>query len=102
MHFARRVNYAQFALKPAGESIDGLIPALPHREGNVPVKVQIDSRCCQGHGRCYDLAPGLFVDDEEGYGAVLGDGAVPPAQEHDARLAALNCPEHAIELVEGS
>ena len=65
------------------------------------MKMQIDSRCCQGHGRCYDLAPGLFGDDDEGYGTVLGDGTVPPGQEHDARLAALNCPEHAIELVEG-
>jgi ferredoxin len=66
------------------------------------VKVQIDPRSCQGHGRCYDLAPGLFSDDEEGYGTVLGDGAVPPSQEHHARIAALNCPEHAIELAEGS
>jgi ferredoxin len=65
------------------------------------VKVQIDSKCCQGHGRCYDLVPGLFSDDDEGYGTVRGDGAVPPEQENDARLAALNCPEHAIELVEG-
>lgn len=23
------------------------------------MKVQIDSKSCQGHGRCYDLAPGL-------------------------------------------
>lgn len=75
---------------------------LLHREGNVQVKVQIDPRSCQGHGRCYDLAPGLFGDDEEGYGTVLGDGAVPPSQEHVARIAALNCPEHAIELAEGS
>jgi ferredoxin len=64
------------------------------------VKVQIDHKSCQGHGRCYDLAPGLFSDDEEGYGTVLGDGVVPPSREHDARLAALNCPEHAIELAE--
>jgi cytochrome P450 len=49
------------------------------------VKVQIDARCCQGHGRCYDLAPGLFGDDDEGYGTVLGDGTVPPGQEHGAR-----------------
>ncbi len=66
------------------------------------VKVQIDANSCQGHGRCYDLAPGLFGEDDEGYGTVLGDGTVPPGQEHDARLAAANCPEHAIELVEGS
>ena len=62
------------------------------------MKVQISSERCQGHGRCYDLAPSLFGDDDEGYGKVLGDGTVPPAQEHEARLAVLNCPEHAIEL----
>jgi len=71
------------------------------REGNVLVKVQIDAKSCQGHGRCYDLAAGLFGEDDEGYGKVLGDGAVPPDQEHDARLAMLNCPEHAIELADG-
>jgi ferredoxin len=65
------------------------------------VKVQINSERCQGHGRCYDLAPGLFGDDDEGYGTVLGDGTVHPDQGQDARLAALNCPEHAIELEEG-
>jgi ferredoxin len=65
------------------------------------MQVQIDSTCCQGHGRCYDLAPGLFGDDEEGYGKVLGNGTVLPGQEHHARLAAANCPEHAIELIEG-
>jgi ferredoxin len=64
------------------------------------MKVQIDPGLCQGHGRCYDLAPGLFGDDEEGYGQVLGAGIVPREAERDARLAALNCPEHAIELVE--
>jgi ferredoxin len=64
------------------------------------VKVRIDPRLCQGHGRCYDLAPALFGDDDEGYGRVLGDGDVAPEAERDARLAALNCPEHAIELVE--
>jgi ferredoxin len=65
------------------------------------VKVQISSERCQGHGRCYDLAPGLFGADDEGYGTVLGDGTVPPGQEQDARLAVLNCPEQAIKLEEG-
>ncbi len=64
------------------------------------MKVQINSERCQGHGRCYDLAPGLFGEDDEGYGTVLSDGTVPPGQEQDARLAELNCPEHAIELFE--
>jgi ferredoxin len=66
------------------------------------VKVQINSQLCQGHGRCYDLAPGLFGDDDEGYGRVLGDGVVPPGEEQDARLAVANCPERAIELIEES
>ena len=35
------------------------------------MKVQIDPRSCQGHGSCYDLAPGLFGEDDEGYGEVL-------------------------------
>ena len=64
------------------------------------MKVQINPERCQGHGRCYDLAPGLFGDDDEGYGMVLGDGTVPPSEEHDALLAAANCPERAIELLE--
>jgi ferredoxin len=63
------------------------------------VKVQIDPERCQGHGRCYDLAPDLFGDDEEGYGQVLGDGTVPPDREREARLAVVNCPEHAIEVI---
>jgi ferredoxin len=66
------------------------------------VKVQIDADLCQGHGRCYDLAPGLFGDDEEGYGQVLHGGAVTSDSEADARRAVLNCPEHAIELTGGA
>ncbi len=63
------------------------------------MKVQINPRLCQGHGRCYDLAPGLFAGDDEGYGQVLSDGTVPTEAERDARLAVLNCPERAVELL---
>jgi ferredoxin len=66
------------------------------------MKVQIDSERCQGHGRCYDLAPGLFGEDEEGFGQVLGDGVVTSGQEREARLAVANCPERAVEIVEGA
>ena len=62
------------------------------------MKLQIDPALCQGHGRCYDLAPDLFGDDDEGFGQVLGDGIVPAEKEHEARLAVANCPEHAISL----
>ena len=64
------------------------------------IRVQIDSERCQGHGRCYDLAPQLFTEDEEGYGQVLGDGSVSAADEHHARLAMANCPENAIDVLE--
>jgi ferredoxin len=64
------------------------------------MKIRIDPERCQGHGRCYDLAPALFGDDDEGYGMVLGDGGVPPDLEREARLAVANCPEQAIELEE--
>ncbi|MEU8117958.1 ferredoxin [Spirillospora sp. NPDC049024] len=63
------------------------------------MKVQIDPKRCQGHGRCYDLAPGLFGEDDEGYGVVLGDGVVPEGAEQEARLAVANCPERAIDVL---
>jgi ferredoxin len=69
-------------------------------DGRNAVRVRIDAERCQGHGRCYDLAAGLFGEDGEGYGRVLGDGAVAPESEHDARVAAANCPERAIYLTE--
>lgn len=64
------------------------------------MRLRIDSERCQGHGRCYDLAPDLFGEDEEGFGQVIGDGPVPGERERDARLAVANCPEQAIELVQ--
>lgn len=64
------------------------------------MKVQIDSERCQGHGRCYDLAPQLFTEDEEGYGQVIGDGTVASDNEHQAQLAFSNCPENAVQILE--
>jgi ferredoxin len=66
------------------------------------VKVHIDAELCQGHGRCYDLAPDIFGEDDEGYGTVLGAGVVPAGKEHEARLAESNCPERAITVQEVS
>ena len=66
------------------------------------MRVSIVSTMCQGHGRCYDLAPDLFGDDEDGYATLTGrtaDGTIPPGSEDDAQLAADNCPVSAIVLV---
>ncbi|HEX3646978.1 MAG TPA: ferredoxin [Pseudonocardiaceae bacterium] len=62
------------------------------------MKVRINTDRCQGHGRCYDLVPDLFAEDEDGYSTVIGDGLVPADLVEDARLAEANCPEHAVEL----
>jgi ferredoxin len=62
------------------------------------VKVRVDGEKCQGHNRCYALAPTLFEFDELGYASAVGDGQVPADQEETARLAAANCPEFAIEI----
>lgn len=64
------------------------------------MRVQIDASRCQGHGRCFTIAPDLFDSDDLGNGFVLGDGIVPAGREDAARLAALNCPESAVSVEE--
>ena len=63
------------------------------------MKVEIDTELCHGHGRCYMLAPEVFDADDRGHGVVLVPS--PPADlEAKARLAAANCPEHAINVTD--
>jgi ferredoxin len=64
------------------------------------MRVSVDTSACMGHGRCYDVAPGLFEDDDEGYSLVKGDGQVPPLQASAARLAVRLCPERAVTLTD--
>lgn len=64
------------------------------------MRVTIDHDRCQGHGRCFSIAPDLFESDELGNGVVLGDGIVPADREHLARLAVANCPEGAVQIEE--
>ncbi len=64
----------------------------------ISLRVKIDEASCEGHGRCYALAPALFEPDEIGNASVLGDGIVPAGEEDRARRAVANCPEHAIAI----
>ena len=66
------------------------------------MRVVINSEKCQGHGRCFSIAPELFDSDDLGQGVVMGDGSVPVNQEENARLAQQNCPEYAITIIEES
>jgi ferredoxin len=61
------------------------------------MKVRLDSTRCQGHGRCYSVAPEIFESDEEGYGLVVSPSPGEAGREA-ARLAASNCPEQAITV----
>jgi ferredoxin len=64
------------------------------------MRVTVDSEKCQGHNRCFALAPELFDVDDYGTAVVIGDGSVPAELEEKARLAVANCPEFAIGIEE--
>lgn len=60
--------------------------------------IRFDRDACQGHGRCYQLAPSVWDADDEGYAVLRIDGEVPEELYDQAVLAADNCPEFAIEI----
>lgn len=62
------------------------------------MRVFVDEEKCQGHNRCFAIAPELFDVDDYGTAFALNDGVVPPELEDKARLAAANCPEFAITI----
>ena len=79
-----------------GDRALDILVALTGRAGEVVTKEELNGR----------LWPDVTVEESAlrvhiaGLRKVLGDGIVPREAERDARLAALNCPEHAIELLE--
>ncbi len=62
------------------------------------MRVIVDEEKCQGHNRCFALAPELFDVDDYGTAIALNDGVIPAELEDKARLAAANCPEYAITI----
>lgn len=60
--------------------------------------IRVDAEKCQGHNRCYAIAPELFDVDDYGAATELNDGVVPEGLEEKAELAEANCPEHAITI----
>lgn len=63
------------------------------------MRLRVDLEKCVGHGRCYELAPEVFDEDERGHCRIL-QANVPPALEKQARLGEANCPEVAIQIEE--
>jgi len=64
------------------------------------MKVLLDLERCQGHNRCYAIAPEIFDVDDYGMPVLLQDGVVPDGLQGKAALAIANCPEFAITAVE--
>jgi ferredoxin len=64
------------------------------------MRVLLDQERCQGHNRCYALAPEIFDVDDYGVAVLLNDGVVPAGLEDKARLAIANCPEFAISIAD--
>jgi ferredoxin len=61
------------------------------------VRLSINYGQCQGHGRCYALAPDLFEADDNGTGVVRVE-QVDLRDEPAARRAQGACPENAIRI----
>lgn len=60
-------------------------------------RLSVDAARCVGHGRCYELAPALFAEDQYGYSKVVQPG-VSGEQEVLARQAEHACPENAVRV----
>jgi len=62
------------------------------------MRVVLDVEACTGHGRCYTLAPDVFLADDDGHCVVIPTGEVPAEHEGQARKGVANCPELALRV----
>lgn len=62
-------------------------------------KLKVSSERCQGHARCFVLAPETFTLDEEGYAQII-EGREHSHDKENVRKAMRSCPERAIEIIE--
>lgn len=61
------------------------------------MRILLDTEKCQGHGRCYTLAPAVFDADDVGHCLLLVD-EVPEEHQVAARDGVENCPEQALTI----
>ncbi|ATP19427.1 ferredoxin [Sphingobium scionense] len=61
------------------------------------MKIIVHREKCQGHARCWAMAPDIFELDDEGY-IMPGDIDVPEEQERLAWMGAKSCPERALDI----
>ncbi len=63
------------------------------------MRAQVDPDKCQGHARCFLIAPQVFNQDEQGH-AYTSDEDIPSNLHEQVREAERNCPETAISVSE--
>lgn len=61
------------------------------------MKIIVHNDKCQGHARCFAMAPHIFQLDDEGY-IRPGDIDVAEGDEKLAWKGAKSCPERALEI----
>ena len=61
------------------------------------LELVLDRGKCQGHGRCFVLAPDIVTDDDDGFG-VVAKALIGPDDLGSAQLVMSSCPEAAISL----
>jgi len=64
------------------------------------MRIRVNPNLCQGHNRCFSLAPELFEVDDYGLATALNEGQVSPGMEEKAQLCIDNCPEFAITVID--
>ncbi len=63
------------------------------------MRLSIDVTRCEGHGRCYELAPEVIRPDDVGHADLVETtGDVGPENEGAVVAAVRNCPERALVL----
>ena len=65
------------------------------------MKLQITT-ACQGHGRCYSLAPDLLESDDEGFVTIAGGDPIELSDDQRELADELvgTCPEGAIIVID--
>ncbi|OBG28478.1 ferredoxin [Mycobacterium alsense] len=63
------------------------------------MRVVVDHERCEGHGRCFAVAPSVYDVDDDGYSTV-DSVTVAAGMEEAAREGAAACPRQAIAVIE--
>lgn len=64
------------------------------------MRIKLDRTVCDGFGICAVHAPKTFSLDEWGYPSLTGGGDIPADEQDGVRRAILDCPAHAILVLD--